>query len=275
MIPPPSIALIIATYNWEGALKKTLQSVALQTILPNELIIADDGSGYATKEAIEDFKLSFPSLNIIHEWQQDNGFRLAEVRNKAIQRATSAYILQIDGDILLGKHFIEDHLRFSEQGFFATGSRVLLHPKITQQLIKTKTISFGTLRWSATNFISSFRIPLMASLLQYVYKTSGSNLYEVKGCHMAFWKSDLVLVNGYDEDYTGWGREDSDLCIRLINAGLKKKFIKFAAIQYHLFHTIAARNNLENNELLLQQAIKLNKIKCNNGLVKNGSDLEN
>jgi predicted glycosyltransferase involved in capsule biosynthesis len=105
-------------------------------------------------------------------------------------------------------------------------------------------------------------------LLQNTYKTKGKYLYYVKGCNMAFWKSDLYLVNGYDESFNGWGREDTDICIRLTHAGVKKKFIKFGGVQYHLHHPLASRDQLETNDALIEQ-LKLNHISfCKQGLVK-------
>ena len=96
-----SVALIIATYNWPKALEQTLRSVVHQTILPNEVLIADDGSDERTANLIQKFKEAHPTLNIVHVWHEDNGFRLAAIRNKAIRMAQSDYIIQIDGDCFI------------------------------------------------------------------------------------------------------------------------------------------------------------------------------
>ena len=221
-----SVALIIATYNWPQALEQTLRSVVHQTILPNEVLIADDGSDERTANLIQKFKDAHPTLNIVHVWHEDNGFRLAAIRNKAIRMAQSDYIIQIDGDIILDQNFIADHLSIKAIGYFVTGSRLLLGKKITDELLDSEKINFASLRWKGKNFFNTLRIPFFTRLLQNTYKTKGKHLDYVKGCNMAFWKSDLYLVNGYDESFIGWGREDSDICIRLINAGVKKKFIK-------------------------------------------------
>jgi predicted glycosyltransferase involved in capsule biosynthesis len=182
--------------------------------------------------------------------------------------AQSAYIIQIDGDIILDQHFIEDHLSIKTAGSFVTGSRLLLGKKITEVLLESEKINFATLRWKGKNFFNTLRIPLLMHLLQNNYKTKGKHLYDVKGCNMAFWKSDLYLVNGYDESFSGWGREDTDICIRLLHAGVKKKFIKFGGVQYHLYHTLASRDQLDANDALIEQ-LKLNQISfCKQGLIK-------
>jgi glycosyltransferase involved in cell wall biosynthesis len=274
MDAPTSVAILIATYNWPQALQQTLMSVANQTIQPNEVLIADDGSDERTSKLIQAFKLNHPNLNIIHVWHEDNGFRLAAIRNKSIRMAQSDYIIQIDGDIILDQHFIADHLSLKEKGFFVTGSRLLLGKKITDALLESEKVNFARLRWKGKNFFNTLRIPMFTGLLQNTYKTKGKYLYYVKGCNMAFWKSDLYLVNGYDESFNGWGREDTDICIRLIHAGVKKKFIKFGGVQYHLHHALASRDQLDANDALIEQ-LKLNQISfCKQGLVKSEQKIE-
>jgi len=263
-----SVALIISTYNWPQALNQTLRSFANQTILPNEVLIADDGSDERTVNLIQEFQTIHPTLNIKHVWHEDNGFRLAAIRNKAIRMAQSDYIIQIDGDIIMDKNFIADHLSIKAIGYFVTGSRLLLGKKITEVLLESEKVNIADLRWKGKNFFNTLRIPFLMRLLQNTYKTKGKHLDYVKGCNMAFWKSDLYLVNGYDESFIGWGREDSDICIRLINAGVKKKFIKFCAVQYHLHHPLASRDQFEANDILIEQN-KLQQMSfCKHGLIQ-------
>jgi glycosyltransferase involved in cell wall biosynthesis len=263
-----SVALIISTYNWPQALNQTLRSVVNQTILPNEVLIADDGSDERTANLIQHFITNNPTLNIKHVWHEDDGFRLAAIRNKAIRMAQSDYIIQIDGDIIIDKNFIADHLSIQAIGYFVTGSRLLLGKKITEVLLESEKVNIAALRWKGKNFFNTLRIPFLMRLLQNTYKTKGKHLDYVKGCNMAFWKSDLYLVNGYDESFIGWGREDSDICIRLINAGVKKKFIKFCAVQYHLHHPLASRDQFEANDILIEQN-KLQRISfCKHGLIQ-------
>ena len=80
------VSLLIATYNWPEALSLVLESVQNQFVLPNEIIIADDGSKDETRQLIENFKRK-TTIELHHIWQEDKGFRLAEIRNKAIAKA--------------------------------------------------------------------------------------------------------------------------------------------------------------------------------------------
>ena len=80
------LCLIITTYNRPDALELVLKSIEAQTKIPNEVIIADDGSDNSTKNLIDKF-ISSSSINLIHSWQKDLGFRVAESRNRAIAKS--------------------------------------------------------------------------------------------------------------------------------------------------------------------------------------------
>jgi glycosyltransferase involved in cell wall biosynthesis len=247
-------SLLISTYNWPQALSLCLQSIALQTQMPDEVIICDDGSKAETAQLIQSFQEQFP-IAIKHVWQPDEGFQLARIRNKGFAEATGDYCIQIDGDLILHPYFVEDHMRFAKQGYFTTGSRVLLPDAFTKNLFEQNNCRLFTGRVPGKNKMNGLRIPLLQPLFGLFYKRFGKHKYYVKGCNMAFWKSDLIRVNGYNEDFTGWGREDSELAIRLMNSGIKKRFLKFGAICYHLYHREASREMEQVNIDRMNQAI--------------------
>lgn len=85
---------------------------------------------------------------------------------------------------------------------------------------------------------------------------------------MSFWKKDLLAVNGYDESIKGWGSEDAELAIRLINYGIKKRFLKFAAVAYHLYHPTNSKANTAHNLQVLNQTITAKKTWTPNGILK-------
>ena len=101
--------------------------------------------------------------------------------------------------------------------------------------------------------MNSRRAPLLMPLFRR-YK-SGNGGYE-RGSNMAFWRKDLIEVNGYNETITGWGREDSEIAYRLINKGLKKGFVKFGGVEYHLYHKENDKSADERNISLMENARK-------------------
>jgi len=257
------VSLIIATYNWPESLILALRSIEKQTIVPEEVVIADDGSTAETKEIIDKFQKD-SDLNIIHSWQEDNGFRVAKSRNKAIAKSCGDYIILIDGDIILHPKFVQDHVNNAKVGYFMQGSRVLLSQDITEQIIISKRISFSFF----SKGMKGRKNSIHSNFLSKIFSTKKNYLRGIKTCNIAFFRQDFINVNGFNNEFEGWGREDSEFVVRLFNNGINRKNVRFNAIQYHLWHTEIDRMSLDYNNQLLQNSIE-NKLKvCKKGINK-------
>jgi glycosyltransferase involved in cell wall biosynthesis len=242
-----SISLIVTTYNRPEALILVLKSIECQILPPSEVIIADDGSDEQTKDLISEFN-SQSNLEIIHSFQEDLGFRAAEARNKAISISKSDYIILVDGDMVLHPEFVADHLKNAKFGFFIQGSRSLLTEKKTKDVIIRHQLVF--------NFLYKF------------FSIKENYLKGIKTCNMSFFKKDFISVNGFNNEFKGWGREDSEFIVRLLNKGINRITLKFSAIQYHLWHDEADRKALVVNDKLLQKAVTENLDWCDQGINK-------
>jgi glycosyltransferase involved in cell wall biosynthesis len=262
-----TVSLLISTYNWPEALSIVLESVKNQSVLPNEIIIADDGSRDETKVVIDNFRVK-NNFIIHHIWQEDNGFRLSEIRNKAIAKAQFDYIIQIDGDVILNYNFIKNHIQFSKKNRFISGSRVLLSKKTSQLALEKKFIKFNLFSKKIRNRIKAFYFPFINWFIKSKTTPIEKLIFKVRGCNMSFWRQDLLDVNGYDEQFKTWGREDSELALRLLRKGLHFKKINFAAIQYHLDHNEQDKDNIETNNFILKNNKESNVFWCNNGIIK-------
>ena len=248
--------LIISTYNWPQSLKKSLQSVAWQSRLPNEVIIADDGSNADTTEMILSLKKDFP-VPLIHLWQENIGRRKTRINNIAIANSNYEYLVFIDHDMILHPHFIKDHLSLSEKGFFLNGSRFLSDERSTKAFIQKEHITPADLKMlTGKNSLNKRRIPFLMNFMAHRYRTKDKDTYEVRGCNMSFWRNDLITVNGYDEAYLEWGREDSNIAIRLFNNGIRKKSIKFGGIGYHMHHPEANKSDDPMNMEMMLASMK-------------------
>lgn len=257
------VSVIVTTYNRPDALKKVLDGLACQTLKPHEIIIADDGSEKETARMLDSYKKEFP-LALHHVWQQDKGFRAARIRNKAILKSQGEYLLLLDGDCIPEKHFVADHLGLAEQGCFFQGKRVLVTQKICDEFDQRDMDSFfrrmgHVVTSGLSNSHHIIRIPFFPS--RKVEKMSG-----IRSCNMGLFKRDVVAVNGFNHDFTGWGREDSEFVIRLFRYGLKRKENPFQAICYHLGHPENPRDNLDKNDHILEQTNKSPLFFCELGL---------
>lgn len=261
------IALLISTYNWPEAIDLCLKSVMQQVVLPDEIIIADDGSKEPTLRVIQQYQ-QLSKVPIIHVWHEDNGFQVGKIRNKAIAQSTSDYIVQIDGDMLLHPYFISDHKAFAKPNSFVRASRIYLNDSLTAEKFQTKDVQINRFDKRVSNFFSAFRSPLLWGLLASNYKMKGAERWEIHGCNMAFWRSNMIGVNGYNEEMVGWGLEDKEVVVRLLNAGFEKRFLKFGGIAFHLHHPYNSRNNYNINEVIFQEAIQKNSKYCSLGIAQ-------
>ena len=257
------VSVIVPTYNRPKALKKVLDGLVNQTCLPHEIIIADDGSTRETAMMLAPY-LAQSDLCVHHVWQEDRGFRLSRIRNKAILKAQGDYLVMLDGDCIPEKHFIQDHLCLAERGCFFQGKRVIVNQKSEDQFTCLEMDSFArrlvhAVKLDISNSHHILRIPFWPA--HRTPKLSG-----IRGCNMGFFKKDLVAVNGYNKAIQGWGREDQEIVVRLYKYGLKRKENPFKAICYHLWHPENSRNNLEKNDMILEEAITSASSFCESGL---------
>jgi len=260
-----SISLIITTYNRKDALELVLLSVLHQSVLPFEVIVADDGSTNDTANMVKEYQTKFP-VPLEHCWHEDNGFRLSHIRNKAIAIAKGEYIIMVDGDVVLHPHFIRDHSNHLAPNRFIQGSRVLLSEYLTRQSISKKRICFSPFTKGTTNCLNAISSKLLSPFASELYSKK-QNHRGVRGCNMSYWKSDLIKVNGFSEEFVGWGREDSEFAVRMINNGIERYNLKFGGVVYHLWHKENKSNDLlKHNDEALAIAINEKRKVCSVGL---------
>lgn len=258
------ISLVITTYNNPVGLKKAAGSAFYQTRLPDEVLIAEDGSDDNTAATVKDISGLSP-FPVIHIRQKDRGFRAAKIRNKAILESSGDYIILLDGDCVMNKHFIADHEMLSEKGCFIQGKRILVNRgavAIFDHTIADSTVIL--LRMALSGKITNAHHLLRLADYQ---GFKNRKLKGIKSCNMSFFKKDIIAVNGFNEDFEGWGNEDSELACRFFKYGLFKKVHPFMAVCFHLWHPT---NKIAThcNNLLLKTAMASKEYFCKNGLEK-------
>ena len=254
----PKISLIISFYNKTELLQKVLESIALQTMQDVEVVIADDGSGPQAAAFIEHAAHSYP-FPIRHVWHEDKGWRKNAILNKAVMAAKSEYLVFIDGDCLLERHFLEEHYASRKQGEVVTGRRVLLTPKTTEYILAKPLTPhrlgaplFFRLLWETIfghqKTQLEQKIRLSKGLRQLFIR---ERKRYILGCNFSLYKEDLLGVNGFDErfQYPGYG-EDIDLEFRLAREGIFAYSRKCQLVQFHCYHQHFDTNYAPNKALL-------------------------
>lgn len=248
------ISFIVLTYNRSDALLAVLRSLAAQCGPGHEVLIADDGSKPASVQALYDNCPDF-DCPVRHIWHPDIGFTAAASRNLGAYFASGDYLVFLDGDCIPNRNFVRAHTRLAERGCFVNGSRVLLSPALSAEVLAEKT----DLPLKPFVFWLKARITGDSNKLLHVLSWPGS-LFRVKqgfiwrgirSCNFGVWRTDFMLVNGFDETFEGWGHEDADLVLRLGKLGLKRKNGFLATEVFHLWHN----ENLRDQESINRQKV--------------------
>lgn len=246
------ISVIVSTYNRPDALHMVLEALNHQTDTTFEVVIADDGSTEETRAMIERMK-TYVAFSMTHVWHVDKGFRLAAIRNLAVKSAKGEYLIFLDGDSIPSPQWVERHRTLAEEGWMVTGQRILASRDFTQGLLENPSL-MDRFEWTYRNFVRLWRNkkinrpwPGLDLHLGYVRKMWSHNWRKVRGCNWAMWKADYVVVNGSDETIVGWGSEDSDLAVRLLNYGVSIKSGIFSMGVLHLWHEELPKNHSKKN----------------------------
>ena len=263
------ISVIVATYNREDALSTVLRSLACQSDRDFEVLVADDGSSVATARVVSDWATRMP-VRVRHVWHPDQGFRLAEIRNRAIRASAGAYCVFLDGDCITRSDFVAAHRRLAEPGWFVTGNRILLSRELTERILRAglEPEQWRLAEWlgeRARRQVNRFA-PLLDLPLGGLRRLQARRWRGARGSNMAFWRSDLDKVDGFDAAYSGWGREDSDIFVRMIRAGVLRKDGRFATGVLHLWHAEADRARLAENERMLADVTDGTRVRAKQGL---------
>lgn len=255
------MAVIVTTYNAPLYLAKVLDGYITQTRIPDELIVADDGSTAETAEVVAAFAAK-ANFTVRHVWQEDQGFRAAKIRNEAVKASSADYLLFTDGDCVPHPRYVEDHLRLVEGGWFVQGKRILVKKDVAAGFYfhGATRLLLMCLRGKLSGCHHLLRIPGFA--------LGKKGLRGIKTCNFALSRKDFMAVNGFNEAFVGWGREDAELANRLFKYGLGRKDPLFSAMVFHLWHRENSRDNLAGNDERLDAAVDDEGFFCKNGLLK-------
>jgi len=255
--------LVVTTHERPDALERVLSAVAAQSEAPDELVVADDGSGPDTAQALKRHAAA-ARYPVHHAWQPHEGFRAGRIRNEAIARTCCDYVVLLDGDMVPHPSFLADHRALARPGHYSQGVRIALDGTATRRLLEPGSglpqpwsPGLGRLRR-----LYGLHAPRLARLL----RRAASAVVAVKACNQGFWRDDLLAVNGFDEAMTGWGSEDKELCARLENAGVRRQTLLFAAIAWHLDHPAAPRTRADANRARWHDSVQSRRTRCEAGI---------
>jgi glycosyltransferase involved in cell wall biosynthesis len=267
MAPPvmpahPRVAVLMSTFNAAAALDLVLAGYAAQSRPPDQVVVADDGSGPDTAAVIAKWQAQAP-FELRHVWQENQGFRKCRIMNRGLAAVRADYVILTDGDCLPHRDFVADHLALAETGFWVQGKRAQVK-EAHAAAMKPEWAQGLTLWLKGWSWRSHYGLRTPWPL---VWRQTGAVHRErAMGSNMAAWLSDLHAINGFNESFEGWGAEDRELTVRLFNLGRRKKLVVGQAVQFHLDHPPASRQRVQANGDLLQSVRQEKLVRCERGL---------
>lgn len=269
------ISVIVTTYDRPDALDAALAALAAQTDRDFEIVVADDGSGPETARLLVDWASRLP-VRLTHVRHEHRGFRGAEIRNRGIRASRGRYCIFVDGDCLARPDFVAAHRQLAERRWFVAGNRILLSPALTERVLAAHVAAQGwdfqelvqeRLNGGINRLLPALRLPLGPWR-----KRRRGDWQGAKTCNLAVAREDLERIDGFDASYAGWGLEDSDLVVRLLHAGVRRKDGRFATGVLHLWHRQADRSALPDNERRLAEVLFSDRIRARCGLSRLGDE---
>ena len=263
------ISVIVTTYNREDALDAALRALSHQTDRNFEIVMADDGSRPDTAHVIDEWRARLP-VPLKHARHEHKGFRGGEIRNRAIRASSGGLCIFLDGDCLAGGCFVATHRRLHEPGWFVTGNRILLSRELTETVLAeglaAEHWNFAVLARERLRGGVNRLMPTVHLALRPLRKMQPGRWEGAQTCNLAVARQDLDRIDGFDCAYTGWGLEDSDLVIRLLHAGVRRKDGRFATGVLHLWHPQNDRSQLPANRTRLDEVIGGTRVRALRGL---------
>jgi glycosyltransferase involved in cell wall biosynthesis len=267
------ISIIVSFYERLERLRCCLDALALCSGDFDEVVIADDGSSDATVERLTEMidGYHFPITHVSHP---KKGFRLSATRNNGIRHSRGDYLIFLDCDFLVLPDAIKYHRQMAKPGKFVAGSCKYLTEEQSHTILDS-TLSPDLLErlyreLPEREIIVQHRRYIKRSIL--IRLGLASPRKQSLGGHLSIYRKDIEYINGYNEDFTGWGGEDEDLGVRLAAAGIHCiSAVRYARVM-HVWHPSVAKTSCNTNwhQGTLSDYFNREKIpfRCKNGLIK-------
>lgn len=272
-------SVIISTFDKPHYLSRTLAGMGAQVVPPDEVLIADDGSGEETRETIRRFRDSVP-FAVIHVRQEHKGWRKCRVLNRCLKESTGDYIIFTDGDCIHRSDWLAAHVRFAKPGRFLSGGDLRLNRAVTERITADDVASGRTFRpgWLMSNGMKWRRTMVkvltpkaIAPIVDWINFTPA----RFGGSNASCWRADALRVGGLDERF-GWGKGDAEMGERLRNLGLWGRHLRYNAICLHMDHDRDAvpPGSFERNLEMLTETKQSGRTLAVRGLDQTGTDHE-
>jgi glycosyltransferase involved in cell wall biosynthesis len=232
------VSVIISAHDKGRELGHALAGYAAQTRMPDEIIVAQDGTDPAIRQALG---AAAPiAAKVQHLMQEHRGFGKYRALNRAILVAGGDLLLFTDADCIPRDDYVETFLRLARPGSFLSGGSHVSIPEsyhrqhdLRPAILDQSLFAYRRLRAipgfgkSRTRLTRSRPLARCLDLLTQRSAFSGAN--------SCAWRRDVLEVGGFDESM-GYGGGDINLGLRLNNIGVRGVRARHSLVSLHLDH---------------------------------------
>lgn len=256
-----SVSVIIPVFNRLDFVRRALLCLQHQSFLVDEVVVTDDGSSEDVLGLIQKMTPSL-SFHIKYVRQENKGFRLSKIRNNGVRASSGDWLIFLDQDIIYTKGFIRTFVENFKSSRFVVAWEIRLTEAQTNSLTEEMLIAGdyqSLISWKQIYDIGrQFRKDLFYVVCKKAHiRPIGPKL---RGGLFAVSRDDYYKVNGFDENYQGWGNEDDDLGRRLHAAGISGRNPFFKEYPLHMWHEPhregTKRVNLDYYNARIKQVLK-------------------
>jgi GT2 family glycosyltransferase len=267
------IHIIICTHT-PRHLKAVLASIANQTVFPDSVSVTCDVDNPEIEAIIQDMANKY-NKRFFYTARESHGImRASQVRNNAVRTLEKSGIhdgllLFFDGDIFLLPTVVELYQALSDKPNLFHGNRIMLTENETVYLKKLKeTNRYFPLSKNDKRFEQLEKIDKKLHKHNFLRKLKliKAGKPTILGAHFGFSFDLYKSINGFDEEYEGYGCEDDDLARRALKKGAVSCIVTSKILVYHLAHESQAEVKWKENPGVKRFLGMPWKPYCNHGL---------
>jgi glycosyltransferase involved in cell wall biosynthesis len=240
----PSISAVVATYNRADYLRLSLACLAAQEYAGRwQVIVADDGSTDHTPDVISQVRSGSDGLEVRHCWREHRNYRRAFILNEGSRMADGDILLFLDSDCIPAPNLLATYGAHYAPDSFYLGGVYYLNKRISEAVLQNRHSFSQQEFWNGAAQTRNLKRGSAKRNFKRYWKSKfyiALNFRKPKiwGGNCAVNRDVFEKINGYDENYAGYNKSDSDLRNRLVKGSYRAVPLQTKARTYHLYHEV-------------------------------------
>jgi glycosyltransferase involved in cell wall biosynthesis len=224
-------------------ISRLIESALNQTVAPDEIVIATNIKNQETVELLKSY--SKTSFIPIHLSGHEDEINHIEPCNFTIGIAACEYLIFIDGNGVLHKNFVHDHLKFAKKGYYISGANVLIDSDMGDKALERSLKSNHNFFWNKIGSLVKNSILGLNPLKPVSIEQKGVF------ANISFYKDELSNINDTLSGVFDFEKMKADLLKKMKYSKLSKRKLHFSGIHYQLSNLVEKSNIFKTKKVLV------------------------